>query len=107
MAAMAGSLAGSRQPHHPRHSTRASEQFKREFAAAVMALNKLDRAAVAAPPKPLRLLDLNGKQTTSQLAFKSYHDAPTQFHPTSKYRNRRDEESDFFEAYLRQKATMR
>ena len=96
------------QPSPQRHTTRASSQFRKEFAAAALAIRKLDKNGYKwSTATPAKKIDLNGKQTTSQLAFQPYTDMPAQFLPTMQHRNRRDAENEFFEAYLRQKATMR
>ena len=49
-------------------------------------------AKLPAAVPPRKKLDLCGKETTSALAFKEYVGVPDHLKPTTRYRNRRDDD---------------
>ena len=95
--------------HEQRHTTRARAQFAVEFAAAVHAISKLDQkrpawysAAPNASAAPRHLVDLNGRETTHQIAFKPY-EATTCFGVSTQHRKGRDDFTDYCEALFMQR----
>ena len=95
----------SRAAPPSRHDTAARAQFRRAFAAALGAMKMLEKRGTSyqKPPKvALKDMDLNGQQTTSQLAFVAPDKEGLKlFAPGYQNRKRKDDQTEFWESYFK------